>query len=199
MPKEKPVATVGSPIVPCGKVMDGIVYVLRTGCQWKMLPREYGSGSTCHRRFQEWVQLDIFKRIWIRLLKIYDNKKGIKWTWQSLDSISIKSPLGGGNDDRSNPTDRSKLGTKRHILTDTKGIPLSAVISSASTHDIKAVTEVVDNAVIKRPTSTIPATKNKTIKQRLCLDKACNSRMVKQEIIKQGYVLICHTREREAK
>ncbi len=46
-----------------------------------------------------------------------------------------------------NPTtDRSKLGTKRHILTDKQGIPLSAVISSAKTHDIKLVTDdVVDN------------------------------------------------------
>ena len=48
----------------------------------------------------------------------------------------------------SNPTDRSKLGTKRHILTDAKGIPLSAVMSSASTHDVKLVTGVVDNAVV---------------------------------------------------
>ena len=54
-----------------------------------------------------------------------------------------------------NPTDRSKLGTKRHILTDKKGIPLSAVISSASTHDIKLVTDVVDNAVIKTTTPHI--------------------------------------------
>ena len=53
-----------------------------------------------------------------------------------------------------NPTtDRSKLGTKRHILTDKKGIPLSVVISSANTHDIKLVTDVVDNTVIKRPSS----------------------------------------------
>ena len=78
------------------KVLDGILYILRTGCQWKMLPSEYGSGSTCHRRFQEWVQLDVFRKTWIRLLKTYDNLIGIKWTWQqSPDSISIKSPLGG--------------------------------------------------------------------------------------------------------
>ena len=95
LPDEKPKNTVGRPIIPFKKVLDGILYVLRTGCQWKMLPKEYGSGSTCHRRFQQWVQLDIFKRIWIRLLKEYDNKKGIGWIWQSLDSISIKSPLGG--------------------------------------------------------------------------------------------------------
>ena len=58
-----------------------------------------------------------------------------------------------------NPTDRSKLGTKRHILTDKKGIPLSAVISSASTHDIKLVTDVVDNTVIKRPYHLYPKQK----------------------------------------
>ena len=49
-----------------------------------------------------------------------------------------------------NPTDRSKLGTKRHILTDKKGIPLSIIITSASIHDIKAETDVMDNAVIKQ-------------------------------------------------
>ncbi len=50
------------------------------------------------------------------------------------------------------PVDRSKLGTKRHILTDRDGIPISVVITSANTHDIKAVTEVIDNTVIKRTT-----------------------------------------------
>jgi hypothetical protein len=50
-----------------------------------LLPSEYGSGSTCHRRFQQWVQIDIFKKIWIRLLTVYDNKKvsnglGNHWT-----------------------------------------------------------------------------------------------------------------------
>ena len=95
LPKEKPPKTVGRPIVPFRKVLDGILYILRTGCQWKMLPKEYGSGSTCHRRFQKWVELGVFKRTRVRLLKIYDNMIGINWAWQSLDSISIKSPLGG--------------------------------------------------------------------------------------------------------
>ena len=97
LPDEKPNNTIGRPAVPFRKIMNGIPYILRTkGCQWKiLLPKEYGSGSTCHRRFQQWVQLGIFKKIWVRLLKEYDSKKGIKLTWQSLDSISIKSPLGG--------------------------------------------------------------------------------------------------------
>jgi transposase len=47
-PKEKSLKTVGSsrPIVRYRKVIDGVLYVLRTGYQWKMLPKEYGSGST---------------------------------------------------------------------------------------------------------------------------------------------------------
>ncbi len=82
LPKEKPSKTIGRPIIPYRKVLDGILYILRTGCQWrKMLsPSEYGSGSTCHRRFQEWVEMDIFRKILVRLLKIYDNLNDIKWT-----------------------------------------------------------------------------------------------------------------------
>ncbi len=88
-----------------------------------------------------------------------------------------------------NPTDRSKLGrTKRHILTDKKGIPLSAVISSARTHDIKLVTDVVDNRVVKRP-SNKNRTKGRRRLQHLCLDKAYNSEQEEQELIKRGYVL----------
>jgi transposase len=56
LPKEKPQKTVGRPVVPYRRVLDGILYVLRTGCQWKMLPKEYGSGSASHRR-------DVFKII----------------------------------------------------------------------------------------------------------------------------------------
>jgi hypothetical protein len=101
-----------------------------------------------------------------------------------------------------NPTDRSKLGTKRHILTDKKGIPLSVVISSASTHDIKLVTSVVNNAVIKRPS---PPYKTKTGRRRrklqhLFLDKAYNSEPEEKKLIKRGYVLhLPYKRKRDEK
>jgi transposase len=95
LPPEKPPKTVGRPIVRYRMVLDGILYVLRTGCQWKSLPKEYGSGSTCHRRFQEWVGKGVFQKLWVRLLEIYDDVRGIKWRWQSLDSASVKVPLGG--------------------------------------------------------------------------------------------------------
>ena len=83
-----------------------------------------------------------------------------------------------------NPIDRSKLGIKRHILTDTKGIPLSVVTSSANTHDIKLVTDVMDNMIVKRSS---PSPKCKSSRKRklqhLCLDKAYNSKTVQPAII----------------
>jgi transposase len=81
--------------VPFRYVLDGILYVLRTGCQWKALPREYGSGSTCHRRFQQWIREGAFEKLWVKLLDRYDDIRGIKWKWLSLDSSSVKAPLGG--------------------------------------------------------------------------------------------------------
>ncbi len=60
-----------------------------------MLSKEYGSGSTCHRRFQQWIVSEVFQKLWVRLLEVYDDFKGIRWMWQSLDSVSVKAPLGG--------------------------------------------------------------------------------------------------------
>ena len=76
-------------------------------------------------------------------------------------------------------------------MTDKKGIPLSVVISPASTHDINLVTDVVDNTVIKRPKSTSsskPRSERRRL-QHLSLDKAYISEQEEQELIKRGYVL----------
>ena len=91
------------------------------------------------------------------------------------------------------PVDRSKLGTKRHILTERDGIPLSAVITSANKHDIKAVTEVIDNVIIKRPI-LLSTTKGRTVMEEensiniYALIKHTTLNTVKQQIIKRGYI-----------
>ena len=64
-----------------------------------------------------------------------------------------------------NPTDRAKLGVKRHILTDQRGTPLSAIITGANVHDMKAAMETLDSLVIKRP---LPLFYHP---QHICLDK----------------------------
>jgi len=78
------------------QVFNAILYVLRTGCQWKMIPRPYCSGSTAHRHFQAWVRANVFGKMWTLCLKEYDDLKGIDWEWQVLDSATVSAPVKGG-------------------------------------------------------------------------------------------------------
>jgi transposase len=136
--REKQPGTVGRPTVPFRTCLDGILHVLRTGCQWKHAPREFGSGSTLHRRFQQWVRRGVFKRIWRLLLKEYDELRGIRWRWQALDSATTKAPSGGEATGKS-PVDRGKLGTKRHVLTDQRGAPIGLEVTGDKGYDYPAV------------------------------------------------------------
>jgi len=95
LPPEKSRGSCGRPSLNYRGVLDGILYVLRTGCQWKAVPRRYGSGSSIHRYFQTWVKRGIFSRIWALLLYAYDRQCHIGWDWQSCDGTMLKAPLGG--------------------------------------------------------------------------------------------------------
>jgi transposase len=77
------------------RVMSGIIYRLRTGCQWDAIPAEFGSGSTCYRRFKEWLKAGVFAMAHELTLRYYDRKVGLDWEWSSLDSASVKAPKGG--------------------------------------------------------------------------------------------------------
>jgi transposase len=91
-------------------VFEGIVYVLRTGIQWKALPKSYGASSSVHKYFQEWREAGFFKALWERGVALYDEQKGIGWRWQAIDGAKFKAPIGNDGVGR-NPTDRGK---KRH-------------------------------------------------------------------------------------
>ena len=91
-------------------VVAGILYVLRTGCQWKAMPREFGSGSAIPAYFQEWVRRGVFHRFWRLALEESDDLVGIDWEWQSLDGAMTKAPLGGEEPDRSGQARCETLG-----------------------------------------------------------------------------------------
>ncbi len=77
--------------------MNGIFFVLKTGCQWNALNvTGICSSSVAHRRFQEWTDDGTFKKIWEQCLKKYDEMKGIDWSFCSTDGAMTKAPLGGG-------------------------------------------------------------------------------------------------------
>ena len=83
-------------------------------------------------------------------------------------------------------------------MTEKKGIPLSVIISPASTHDINLVTDVVDKTIIKRPNS-LSRSKRRRRLQHLCLDKGYKSADEEQELIKRGYVLHIPIKKKKGK
>ena len=105
----------------------------------------------------------MFRRIYARLVGVYDELAGIDWEWACLDGALAKAPKGGGLTGR-NPTDRGKLGVKRHILTDGRGVPLAAGITAANVHDKWMVGPALDAVIIKAPRGPRRA-------GHLCLDK----------------------------
>jgi transposase len=89
-------------------VFEAIVYVLRTGCQWKALsPERFGSASAIHKRFLEWEKAGVFFELWQAGLAEYEEMEGIAWRWQSIDGALLKAPL-ARESVGPNPTDRGK-------------------------------------------------------------------------------------------
>ena len=173
----------GRPIeVDFKQILSGIFYVLRTGIHWQACPREqFGPPSTVHYYFSQWSQMGIFEQIWAEVLKIYDDLKGIEWEWQSIDGAMTKAPL-GGEETGANPTDRGKLGTKRSLHTDGKGIPIGIVPSGANRHDMKLLAFTLGATVVERPEPT------EDHPQHLCLDKGYDYEQCHQEANQQNYI-----------
>ncbi len=103
-------AGAGRPPKPARQVFEAVMYVLRTGCQWKALPKErFGSASAVHKRFLEWEKAGVFEALWKAGLAEYDQMEGIAWRWQSIDGAMFKAPM-AQEAVGPNPTDRGKKG-----------------------------------------------------------------------------------------
>ena len=86
----------GRPRADDRQCLDGIFFVLRTGCQWNALnATSICPSSTAHDRFQEWQEADVFLKLWEMGLQQYDELKGLNWSWQAMDGAMTKAPLGG--------------------------------------------------------------------------------------------------------
>jgi putative transposase len=77
------------------RVLDGVLYRLRSGCQWNKLPKEFGDDSTVHRWFQRWCKSGVFRRIWALLVEQCAELGAVYWDWQSADGAMGKARFGG--------------------------------------------------------------------------------------------------------
>src|SRR4051812_6285069 len=80
------------------KMLNAIIFRMRSGCQWDQLPERYGPKSTVHDWFQRWVAGGIFEKIWAVLVAECDELGGVQWQWQSADAMLGKARFGGEKD-----------------------------------------------------------------------------------------------------
>lgn len=166
----------GRPKMDIIAVLQGMFYLLRTGCQWNALPKCFGPSSTIHDHFQKLVKDNFFLQAWHHALEKYDRFVGINLREQSFDCAHVKAPLGGQATGVS-PVDRRKIGTKRAILTDKHGIPLAVSVVAGNTHDSQTCIPTISDIVYKRE----PAFK--TIE----LDAAFDSAEIRKFLTDLGY------------
>lgn len=105
-----PPAKTGRKRIDQRKAFDGVIYHLRTGCQWNQLPREFGDDSSVHRTYQRWVEKGVLLEVLSVLVGLADGEGLVDWQWQSADGFLGKARHGGEHVGP-NPTDRGK---KRH-------------------------------------------------------------------------------------
>lgn len=178
----------GRPPADNRAVLNGIWYVLWTGCQWKAVHRDWFgvSSSVLHSRFQSWQKAGLFDKILRAMVRFYAKKRRIRWQWQSIDSKAVPAPLGGAATGP-NPTDRGKRGSKIHILVDQQGAPLAVHITGANQHDKWSADDLIFSIVVHRPGG----------EQHLCADKGYDYPDVHQTVADEGYVShIKHRRRR---
>jgi putative transposase len=191
LPKAKSHPKGGRPAADNRAVLNGIWYVLWTGCQWKAVHRDWFGvcSSTLHQRFQEWQQAGIFLKPMRMLVKFYGRHQGIGWLWQSIDSKSCPAPLGGSETGKS-PVDRSKRGSKIHLLVDERGAPLSVGVTGANLHDKWLADDLIISIVVPRPDP-------KVVEQHICMDKGYDYEDVHQFVELARYIVhIKHRRRR---
>lgn len=115
----------GSTPTPFRTLLAGMLYRLKTGCQWGMIPKQYGSKTTLHEHYQRWVRTGVFAGILERIAVEFDNCLGFDFEWQAMDGSLVQAPVRKKNSMRGTGSeshrpwahrqqDPSACGQKRH-------------------------------------------------------------------------------------
>lgn len=144
----------GRPWIPHRQVINGILYVLITGCSWRDLPEEFGKWNTVYHRLARWTREGLWDRIRRRLLHKLNQKRRINRQVWCIDGTVVRAhrAAAGARKDTENPEkpalgrSRGGYSTKIHVLTDATGILLSVTVTAGQKHEAPEFPNVMENA-----------------------------------------------------
>src|SRR5436853_4915035 len=139
------------PVYPGGRprkthlrdVVDAVFYLLRSGCQWRYLPKDFPPKSTVWRYFDEWRHngtLEIIHDLLRKKVRTQEKPYAPRTT-ASVDSQSVDTTSGGEQRGRDNH--KNVDGRKRHVVVDSMGLLLAVLVTAASVDDARAASELV--------------------------------------------------------
>ena len=162
------------------QVLNGVLWVLRTGAPWHDLPERYPPYGTCHRRFQRWVRDGALKRV-LQVLAEDKERGGFDLSECFIDGTFIAAKRG----QRVGTTKRGR-GTKLMTVADVSGLPICVHAADASPHEVTLVEEIFEASFVE------------TKPERLIGDRAYNSDPLDAELRRDGTKMIApHCRGRK--
>lgn len=134
------------------RMLDTCIYVLRSGCAWRMMPKEFPPWNQVYKTFRRWTAQGLFEQMYDRLRELWRRHEGrqVAPTGAVLDSQSVKtSPQGGP---KGYDAGKKIKGRKRHLVTDTLGLLLAVLLTTANVQDRDAANPAIALAKAKYST-----------------------------------------------
>lgn len=200
LPPEKP--WTGRPNHDHRPIVNGILWILRTGAPWRDLPARYGHWKTASSRFYRWRKSGVWQRILEALQAEADAQGRLSWGLHFIDSTVVRAHqhAAGARKPRDGPGAGEGLGrsrggftTKIHVRAEGLGKPVTFVVTGGEVHDSQAVDALMQEGKVKRPGRGRPRLRPR----RVAGDKAYSSNRIRAALRRRGIKPVIPTKANE--